>query len=202
MIRGLLPDNMYEYIKKTYDWYEPNTIPYVMRLTVFEEELTPEGQRLFDSYFDLQESTPNDLQRFFVKLSEKIPSGHYKEEVRETQPDEGERCPSFEILADVIIDVLDDFSQEWLNFPNQPPRDHPFWRSHPQDVSLLGNEYGEFKQSTVDLRVAFRFQTILHPTKQPPMMKYTFKGDMLPSDKLRLEEWKETRPSRPRPRLR
>jgi hypothetical protein len=196
MIRGLLPDNMYEYVKKAYDWFEPNIVPYVMNLTLFEKKLTAEGQRLFDSYFDLQEFTPNNLQQFFVKLSEKIPSGHYEGKIRETQPDDPEPCPSFEVLADAIVDVLDDVLHEWLEFPNQPPRDHPFWQGDTQDLTLLGNEYGEFRQSTVDARVAFRFQAILHPTKQGPALKYTFKGDMIPSQKRRMEKWEETRPKR------
>ena len=199
MIRGLLPDNMYEYVKKMYDWYEPNTIPYVMRLTVFDEKPTPQGQLLFDSYFDLQERTPNDLQRFFVKLGEKIPSGKYEDEVRQTLPEDGERCPSFEILADAIVDVLDDVSQERLNHPNMPPRDHPFYQSHSADSSLLGDEYASFRQSIIDLQVAFAFQRVLHSGKKSPLMKYTFKGDYLPSEKRSLEEWEETRPKRPPP---
>jgi hypothetical protein len=84
---------------------------------------------------------------------------------------------------------MDDVAAEGLNHPNTPPHDHPFSQSS-ADISLLGDEYADFKQYIIDLRVASSFQEILHPSKKGPWIQYSFKADLVPSRKRDLEQYR------------
>src|SRR3712207_4545191 len=111
---------MYQYVRQRYERYVATAKVLQEDAMEFGSPLTEEGTNLLTRYIELQAFPAEYLQRFFERLANLLPSGIYDEPVRETVPDGDDKCLSFEILADAIVDVADQILVEHENYESPP----------------------------------------------------------------------------------